>query len=299
MAMQASTAVEPLEAIAYADDRRGLPLRQLLRRNPTIQAGGAILLVLCLCAVFAPLLAPYSPVQANPRAILQGPAGAHLFGTDSSGMDIFSRVLFGARVDLVIAVFSVMLGAAAGIPVGTILGYLGGRWDQSLMRVLEVIQSFPSLILAMAIVSAVGASQQVVIIVIAFIAFPYYVRLVRAEMLSKRNWEFAEAAEAVGNSWLRVAFVHLLPNSVGPAVVYASLNAGYAVLVAAGLGFLGLGVPVPTPEWGLMVQQGAGGVITGHWWVAFFPGVAITLSVAGFYLLGDGLRDLMDPSMQV
>jgi peptide/nickel transport system permease protein len=293
-----SAAVGPSD-VADTVGGGGAVVWQLLRRNPTFQVGSIILLALCACAILAPFLTPYSPVQANPRAILQAPSSGHLFGTDSSGLDILSRVLFGARVDLVIAVVSVILGAAVGIPVGTILGYLGGRWDQGLMRVLEVIQSFPSLILAMAIVSAVGASQVVVIIVIAFIAFPYYVRLVRAEMLSKRSWEFAEAAEAVGNSRLRVAFVHLLPNSLGPAIVYASLNAGYALLVAAGLGFLGLGVPVPTPEWGLMVQQGAGGVITGHWWVAFFPGVAITLSVAGFYLLGDGLRDFMDPSMQV
>jgi peptide/nickel transport system permease protein len=299
VALEVSAAVEPTEVTTPVRGFRGLPFWDLVRGNPTLQLGLLILLALGACALLAPLIAPYNPVQTNPRESMQAPSAAHPFGTDRSGMDILSRVLFAARVDLVIAVVSVALAAVAGIPVGTVLGYLGGRWDQWLMRVLEVIQSFPSLILAMAIVSAVGASQQVVIVVIAFIAFPYYVRLVRAEMLSKRSWAFAEAAEAVGNSWLRVAFVHLLPNSLGPAVVYASLNAGYAVLVAASLGFLGLGVPVPTPEWGLMVQQGAGGVLTGQWWVAFFPGVAISLTVAGFYLVGDGLRDLMDPRMRV
>jgi peptide/nickel transport system permease protein len=297
--MATDASFDQFEAGAQPFGRRPLVLWHLLRGNPTLELGAVILLGLGLCAILASVLAPYSPEQPNPRAILQGPSISHMFGTDNSGMDIFSRVLYGGRVDLVIAIISVALGAALGIPVGTVLGYLGGRWDQSLMRVLEVIQSFPSLILAMAIVSAIGASQQAIVMVIAFIAFPYYVRLVRAEVLGKRNWEFAEAAEAVGNSRLRIAFVHLLPNSLGPATVYASLNAGYAVLVAASLGFLGLGVAVPTPEWGLMVQEGAGGVVTGHWWVAFFPGVAITLAVAGFYLLGDGLRDLMDPSMQI
>jgi peptide/nickel transport system permease protein len=273
--------------------------RYLLRRNIPLQIGGAILLLFIACAIFAPLIATHDPKTPDPLSILEGPSREHFFGTDRSGMDIFSRVVYGARLDLVIAIGATMLGAAFGIPVGTILGYLGGRWDQVLMRGLEVIQSFPSLILAMVIVSAVGASQRAVIVVIAFIAFPYYVRLVRAEILSKRRWQFAEAAEAVGNSRFRVAFVHLLPNSLSPALVYASLNAGYALLVAAGLGFLGLGVPVPTPEWGLMVQQGAGGVATGQWWTSFFPGIAISLTVGGFYLLGDGTRDLLDPNMRI
>jgi peptide/nickel transport system permease protein len=274
-------------------------VRYRIRRSGPLQIGGAALLVLALVALCAPAIAPYGPSEVRPLEAYQPPSAAHWFGTDRTGVDVFSRTVFAARLDLLIALGSTLLGALIGVPLGTLLGYFGGRWDNFLMRFLEVIQSFPAIVLAMAIVAAAREGVGVVVLVIAFISAPFYLRLVRAEMLSKRRWEFVEAAEAVGNSHARIAFVHLLPNCLSPALVYGSLNAGYAIIVAATLGFLGLGIGPGQAEWGLMVYEGSGGVVSGEWWLAFFPGLAMAIAVGSFYLLGDGLRDLLDPGLRI
>jgi peptide/nickel transport system permease protein len=273
--------------------------RRMLRRNPPLRFGGALLLVLVGVALLAPFIAPHRPGEISPHEAFQSPTWKHLFGTDRIGVDVFSRTLYAARLDLVIAFASTLLAAAFGVPIGTILGYLGGRWDNYLMRLLEIMQSFPPLVLAMSIVAAFKEGAGIIIVVIAFIAFPYYVRLIRSEVFTKRRWQFVEAAEAVGNSHARIAFVHLLPNCLAPALVYSSLNAGYAIIIAATLGFLGLGIGPGEAEWGLMVNEGSGGVVTGEWWLAFFPGLAIALTVGAFYLLGDGIRDALDPRLQI
>jgi peptide/nickel transport system permease protein len=272
--------------------------RYLLARNPALRFGLGILGVLVLIAVLAPFIAPYGAHEIAPSDAFQAPTLSHPFGTDRLGGDILSRTMFAARLDLKIAVGATLFGAAIGVPIGAVFGYLGGRWDNFLMRFLEVVQSFPPLVLAMAIVAAFTQGSTVVIAVIAFISIPYYIRLVRAEVLSRRHWAFAEAAEAVGNSRLRIAFVHLLPNSLTGAVVYMSLNAGYALIVAATLGFLGLGIAPGESEWGLMVKEGSGGVIRGEWWMSFFPGLFMAAAVGSFYLIGDGLRDLLDPNLR-
>jgi peptide/nickel transport system permease protein len=271
---------------------------RLLRRNPPLRIGGLALLGLVLVALLAPLIAPYGPAEIRPREAFQSPSWAHPFGTDRTGVDVFSRTLYAARVDLFIALASTLLAAAIGVPLGTLLGYFGGRWDNFLMRLLEVVQAFPAVVLAMAIVAVFRQGVWIVVVVIAGISAPYYLRLVRAEVLSKRRWAFAEAAEAVGNSNVRIAFAHVLPNCLAPALAYGSLNAGYAMVVAATLGFLGLGIGPGEAEWGLMVYEGAGGVISGEWWLAFFPGLAMTVAVGSFYLLGDGIRDLLDPQLR-
>lgn len=272
--------------------------RYLLGRNPALQIGLLLLLGLVVLAIFAPLIAPHGEHEIAPSNAFAAPSFSHPFGTDRLGGDILSRTVYAARLDLMIAIGATVLGAVIGVPIGAALGYLGGRWDNFLMRFLEVVQSFPPLVLAMAIVAAFTQGSTVIIIVIAFISVPYYIRLVRAEVLSRRHWPFAEAAEAVGNSHIRVAFIHLLPNSLTGAIVYMSLNAGYALIVAATLGFLGLGIAPGDAEWGLMVKEGSGGVVRGEWWMSFFPGLFMAFGVGSFYLIGDGLRDLLDPNLR-
>jgi peptide/nickel transport system permease protein len=291
------------DAAAWDDDQssaraRWQLFRYILRKSPALRYGSLVLLLMIALALLAPVVAPYGAQEVRPSESFRSPSWTHPFGTDRLGVDVFSRTLFAARLDLLIAIGSTLLAASLGIPLGTLLGYLGGRWDNFLMRFLEVMQSFPPLVLAMAIVAAFKGGVWIVVVVIAFIAFPYYIRLVRSEVLSKRNWQFVEAAEAVGNSRARIAFVHLLPNCLGPALVYSSLNAGYALIVAATLGFLGLGIGPGEAEWGLMVNEGAGGVVTGEWWLSFFPGLFMAITVGAFYLLGDGIRDALDPRLR-
>ena len=268
-------------------------------QNTTLKIGLIVLGVLTLIAILAPVISPFGPGELSLEERLSPPVWRHPFGTDRLGVDIMSRTFHAARLDLGIALASVAIGATAGIPVGVLLGYFGGWFDTAFMRVLEAIQSFPAVVLAMTVVAAFGQNKAIIVMVIAFIAFPYYVRLVRSEAISKRGWQFIEAAEAVGNGRMRVAFIHLLPNSITPGVVYASLNAGFAILVAATLGFLGLGIGPGEAEWGLMVREGSRGIINGDWWLTVFPGLFITMTVGAFYMVGDGLRDILDPTTPV
>lgn len=269
-------------------------LRPLAGR-PLLLAGGGIVACYALVALLAPLIAPFDPTAANAAALYRPPGGPHLFGTDRFGLDVFSRVLHAARLDLVIAGASVGLAFALGTVLGALTGYLGGPADWALMRLLEVVQAFPTLILAIAVLAAAGHSIVGVVAVIAVVGLPYYVRLVRGEVLALRASPLAEAARSTGATRGRIVLRHLLPNSLGPAVAYASVNAAWAILIAASLGFLGLGVRIPDAEWGLMISLGAQALLTGQWWVVLFPGLALFGLVAGFYLLADGLQDLLDP----
>jgi peptide/nickel transport system permease protein len=216
-------------------------------------------------------------------------------------MDIFSRVIFSARIDLAIAVLGALFSLVIGSPLGLIAGYFSGTrgvwgWvSEAVMRVADVLQAFPVFVLAIALVAALGQSARNVIIAIAFVNAPIYLRLLRTQALSLRERRFVDAARVAGNSELRIVFRHILPNAMAPAIIQASVNMGWAVLLTAGLSFVGAGVRVPTPEWGSMIAVGAQNMVTGQWWPALFPGVAIALTVLGFALIGDSLELLLDP----
>ena len=266
-----------------------------LRRNWSTLIGIAIIFFFVLLAIFAPLLATHDPVATNLDEQFQPPSIRHFFGTDEVGWDIYSRVIYATRVNFFIAIVSVLTAMAIGVPLGGLTGYFSGRFDDILMRILDAFQAFPPLILAMAVIAALGRSIWLVIAVISFLYFPSYLRVVRAEMKSKKESFFAEAARSVGNPSYRLIFRHLIPNCLDPVLAQAPLNAGWAILVAASLSFIGLGVPIPTPEWGSMINDGVGGIVSGEWWISFFPGLTAMLAVLGFNLLSEGLRDIFDP----
>jgi len=261
------------------------------------QIGFAIVGVMLALVLLAPYLASYDPLEANPNDILQPPSATHWFGTDSSGLDIYSRVLYAPRVDMVIAVAGVLLGVVIGCPLGVFVGYYPTRFLSTLiMRAMDFMQSLPVFIMAMSIVAVLGQDVTNVIYVLTLFKTPIFVRLMRSEALSLREIEYIEAARCIGNSNLRIVFRHLLPNSLAPALVQLSVSIGASILLTAGLSFIGAGVRVPTPEWGLMIASGAQNMITGQWWIAFFPGVAMSLAVLGFALVGDSLREVLDPA---
>jgi peptide/nickel transport system permease protein len=275
----------------------GLGLRALARRmrsNPVTALGFAIMLALILVAIFAPLIAPYGPEELNPSNILAPPSRSHLFGTGEYGEDIFSRCLYGARWDLTIGFAAVAIGLALGCAIGAAAGFIGGAVDEVLMRVMDMLSAFPGFILALGIAGALGPSLQNLIIAIALVNVPIYARLMRGSLLVVKRSSYAMAAVGVGASPGRVLRWHLLPNTWAPIFVQATLQFGYAILDAAGLSFIGLGIHLPTPEWGVMVSLGIDRIATGEWWVSFFPGLMIAVAVLSFNLIGDGLRDLID-----
>lgn len=265
------------------------------RRNPVTLIGFALLLALVLIAVFAPLLAPYSPDYTNAANSLLPPGRRYLFGTGVFGEDIFSRVLFGARYDLGIALGAVGIGFTCGCAIGAVAGYTGGLADEVLMRIMDMVEAFPGFILAMAVAGALGPSLPNLIAAIAVTNVPIYARLMRARLLTLRGSQYALAAVGVGNTRRRVLYAHLLPNSFTPIFVQSTLQSGYAILDAAGLSFIGLGIRLPAPEWGVMVSLGVSRIISGQWWASFFPGLAIVVTVMAFNLIGDSLQDLLDP----
>jgi peptide/nickel transport system permease protein len=267
----------------------------VFRSNPLAWIGSFVLLSSALLAVLAPVITPYGPTEIIASDRLQSPSRTHPMGTDHLGMDIFSRVVFGARVDLVIAVSAVLLAMVVGVPLGAIIGYSPPRVDEVVMRIIDGLNAFPSFFLALLVAAALGPGIMNVIGVVAFANFSGYLRLVRGQVLSLKERQFVEAARCVGNPPVRIIFGHLLPNTMAPVLVLACLNAAWAMLTAAGLSFVGVGVPLPTPEWGLMVNSGARYVPSGEWWISFFPGLAICLVVLGFNFVGDSFRDILDP----
>lgn len=266
----------------------------LLTRNPLTVAGMVIVGLLIIAGILAPLLAPYDPVKFDIRDALQPPSAAHWLGTDEMGRDIFSRILYGAAISLRVGLMAVASIAAIGIPIGLIAGTAGGRTDTIIMRIADVFLSFPQLVLALAIATVLGGGLQNVVIALAVAGWPWYARLVRGMVFSVRREAFIEAAKVSGASRFKVIVRHIMPNTMGPVIVQASMDMGYTILLAASLGFLGIGVRVPTPEWGLMINAGRQ-YFMDQWWVAGFPGIAILVTVLGFNLLGDGLRDVLDP----
>jgi peptide/nickel transport system permease protein len=268
--------------------------RYVISENPVTGFAFALFLLIALCALFGPHIVPYDPL-ASGGATLSPPSWAHWFGTDQTGRDIFSRVVMATRLDFIIAVTSVALVFAMGGFAGIAAGFFGGWTDRVVGRISDTIMAFPLFVLAMGIVAALGNTVTNIVIATAIINFPLYVRVARAEANVRRDAGFVQAARLSGNGDFRILLVHILPNIMPIMMVQISLTMGYAILNAAGLSFIGLGVRPPTPEWGIMVAEGAGNIISGEWWIALFPGAALMLAVFCFNLLGDGLRDLVDP----
>ncbi|WP_146592294.1 ABC transporter permease [Puniceibacterium confluentis] len=267
----------------------------VLRANPVTLLAFAMFAMIVLSAVFGPALVPYDPLQTDAKNALQAPSWAHWFGTDNVGRDVFSRVIVATRLDLAISVAAVALSFVLGSVLGATAGYWGGWLDIVLNRLLDTIMAFPLFVLAMGIVAALGNTIENIIYATAIINVPFYARLVRAEVNIRRNAGFVQAAKLTGNSDIRVLAMHIFPNALPPMMVQVSLNLGWAILNAAGLSFIGLGVRPPTPEWGIMVAEGANFIVSGEWWLAVFPGLWLMIAVFTFNLLGDGLRDIVDP----
>ena len=269
--------------------------RYVLSENPVTGLAFGLFTLFLVAAIFGPLIAPYNPLQSDAANSLKPPTWAHPFGTDQLGRDIFSRVLVAARLDLSIAFASVILAFLLGALSGVAAGYFGGWTDRIVGRLADTIMAFPLFVLAMGIVAALGNKVINIVIATAIINFPLYVRVARAEANVRRDAGFVEAARLSGNGAARVLLGHVLPNIMPIMMVQMSLTMGYAILNAAGLSFIGLGVRPPDAEWGIMVADGANFIQSGEWWVAFFPGVTLMLAVFCFNLLGDGLRDIIDP----
>ena len=264
-----------------------------LKRNPLAIAGLVIVVALLAIAAFAPLIAPHDPLAQNLDKRLLPPSVANIFGTDSLGRDIFSRIVYGARVTLVIVLLVVMTVGPIGLLIGAASGYLGGWVDRLLMRITDVFLAFPRLVLALAFVAALGPGLENAVIAIAFTAWPPYARVARAETLIIRQQDYIAAVRLQGASQWRIVLRHVVPLCLPSLIVRTTLDMAGIILTAAGLGFLGLGAQPPIPEWGAMISAGREQIFD-QWWVATFPGLAICVVALGFNLLGDGLRDVMD-----
>lgn len=268
---------------------------KLFLRQPAGLIGLALLLLQFIAIVFAPYITSFSPTQANPLAALQPPNATHWLGTDELGMDIYTRLVFATRINLLIGFTAVFASLMIGVPLGVLIGFYRGLASAITMRVFDFIQSFPVFVLGMAFVAVMGQQIWSVAIVLALLFIPMFARLVRAEVLSLRERPFITAARCSGAGDLTIMFRHILPNAMTPVIVQISISIGMAILLTAGLSFIGAGVRMPQPEWGLMVSTGAQQMILGIWWIALFPGVAIVLSVLSFALLADTARKVFDP----
>jgi len=261
-----------------------------VRTRPLFGFGVAMVLLSFLLAAVGPAIAPYPPTQANPADYAQPPSGRHWFGTDLSGMDIFSRVIAAPRTDVTIGLAAALLSATLGTVLGLIAGYFTGTGTQILMRVSDVVNSFPSFVLGMILVALGGRNIANVILTLGVLYTPIFLRLTRSEVMSVKERPFVEAARAVGNSEWRVAFRHVLPNSLSATLIQLSVTVGWGILLTAGLSFVGAGVRPPTPEWGGMIASGASQIILGEWWPSVFPGAVMAIMVFGYACVGDGLQ---------
>jgi peptide/nickel transport system permease protein len=269
--------------------------RYVISDNPVTGVAFALFVLLVICALFGHWIAPYDSLASNTDRALQSPSLQHWFGTDQLGRDILSRVIVATQLDMAIAVLSVALVFALGGLSGIAAGFFGGWTDRIVGRIADTIMAFPLFVLAMGIVAALGNTVTNIVIATAIINFPLYARIARAEANVRREAGFVQAARLSGNGEYRILLTQILPNIMPIMAVQMSLTMGYAILNAAGLSFIGLGVRPPQPEWGIMVAEGAAFIVSGEWWIAFFPGAALMLAVFCFNLLGDGLRDIVDP----
>lgn len=266
-------------------------------RRPAALFGLAIIVLFLLAALFAPLIAPFAPEEADFFRARQGPSGDHWLGTDELGRDVFSRLVYGARISLRIGLIAVSIGLVVGVPLGLVAGYYGGMLDNIIMRLVDILLSFPSILLAIGLVAILGPGLNNAIIAVGVVAIPVYIRQVRASVLGVKELDFVASARAAGASDGRIMLVHVLPQCLSPILVQSSLQIAAAIVAAAGLGFLGLGAPPDVPEWGTMLAKGRTYVFSAPH-LTTFPGLAIMLVVMGFNLVGDALRDALDPRMR-
>jgi peptide/nickel transport system permease protein len=275
--------------------RPGVPGRLLA--DPNGRLGLALLLLLCAATLLAPWIAPYSSTAINPAQGSAGPSVAHPFGQDQVGRDIMTRVMYGGRLSLLVGFIAVSLALAVGVPVGLIAGYAGGAVDLLLMRVIDLMMAFPSILLAILVVAVLGSGLENVMLAVGIAGVPLYARLMRASVLSVKEVEYVQAARALGQTTPSILLRHVAPNCLAPLIVQATLRVGTAILTAASLSFLGLGVQPPTPEWGAMVSEGRTYITTAPH-ITIFPGLAIVVAVLGFNILGDALNDALNPRLQ-
>jgi len=270
--------------------------KQLLK-NKAAMVGLGIIGLLILTAVFAPLLAPYNPIETKILFRLQAPSADHLLGTDDLGRDILSRIIYGSRISLQVGLISVGIALVFGVGSGVVAGYYGGKVDMLIMRFMDIMLAFPSILLAIAIMAILGPQLSNAMLAIGIVNLPRFARIVRSSVLTVKEEEYISAAKSLGASDLRIMLKHLLPNCLAPLIVQSTLSIAGAILEAASLSFLGLGAQPPTPEWGAMLSAGRASLQIAPWVVAF-PGLAIAITVLGFNLFGDGLRDALDPKMK-
>src|SRR5215831_10667917 len=299
------TAIEPETVypipLAVAPSRwrrvcRGLAT--FAKRSPLSAFWGCIAAAVIVMAIAAPAFAPYEPLKSDFRAMSKPPGERHYFGTDQIGRDTLSRVIYGSRTSLTVAIGAVLFGTTLGALWGLASGYFGGRFDIVSQRIIEFLQSFPDLILAMAIAMALGAGIGTVIVAIAITRIPFGGRVIRAVVLSLKEMSFVEAARGLGASHRRLMLRHILPQCVAPYLILATTHLGVAIIIEAALGFLGVGIPPPTPTWGNMLSDALNAGLVPPWWLVSFPGLAITITVLAFNLLGDGIRDILDPRLR-
>ncbi len=272
---------------------------QLFIRNRLSVAGLLFLFFVFILVALGPSLSPYDPLAIDFAVKLNPPSGQHLLGTDNFGRDLMSRIFSGARYTLLAAFVSVLIGLIVGTPLGVFSGYLGKKTDLILMRIMDILLAFPPLLLAMAIVSGLGPSLVNASIAIGISYIPHFARMARSRAINVRGMEYVQAAVAVGAPRIRILLSHVLPNCLTPIIVQATVYTGYGILWVAGLSFIGLGAKLPTPEWGLMIAEGRQYIISGEWWVTIFPGLFIMLGVTGFTLIGDGLREVLNPRLRI
>jgi len=269
----------------------------LWKSTPLAMIGTVIIFIFLTIAIFAPLLTSYSPTEQFMEERLLPPSSQHIFGTDQYGRDVFSRVVYGARVEVWIIFIVSIISVMIGIIVGITAGYFGGAVDEILMRITDMFLAFPRLVLAMVLTAALGPNLTNTMIAIALVDWTVYARLGRAEAMKVKSQPYIEAIRAIGANDLRIIVFHVLPMSISPVIVQLTLRMGTIILTAAGLGFLGLGAQPPTPEWGAIVSDGRSYLVD-QWWITTFPGIAIAIVVLGFNLLGDGIRDILDPRLR-
>jgi peptide/nickel transport system permease protein len=281
-----------------APDTSSVPFHRRLLRNKLSFVSFCAIVLLVVVAALAPWITPFDPNEPDANAVLQRPSWVHVLGTDDYGRDELSRIVIASRVDLLVPFASTLLALLTGSLIGALSGYRGGWVDQIVMRVVDAVMAFPAFVLAMGLTAAIGSNITNLILVIAVTQVPTYLRQLRAEMLREREMEYAQAAQTIGNPTWRIVFIHLFPNCFPPLIVQATLAMGFALLTLAALSYIGLGIQPPDAEWGEMTSEGAALMVTGQWWLSLFPGMAILATVLIFNVVGDGLRDLLDPRMR-
>jgi peptide/nickel transport system permease protein len=279
-------------------DRSRAALWYFVRRSPLSAFWGVVAVAIITVAIAAPLIAPFEPLRSDFRHMTKAPDALHYFGTDQIGRDTLTRVIYGSRASLLVAFGAVLLGTTSGAVWGLASGFFGGRFDLISQRIIEFLQSFPDLILAMAIAMALGAGTGTVIVAIAITRIPFGGRIIRAVVLSLKEMSYVEAARGLGASNVRLMVRHILPQCIAPYLILATTHLGVAIIIEASLGFLGVGIPPPMPTWGNMLADALNSGLVPPWWLVLFPGAAITLTVLAFNLLGDGIRDVLDPRLR-